>query len=298
MLIIKFIMVSAAVYYFVINSPVKLWKELQEYRLLGPVQKVSTYSVLKTNGELERDHFLLVVLVLSRPSGKECRDAIRQTWIKGYRERAQGVLVKFSIGTEGISTQAMDNLTLEESIYGDLLLLPHLQDSYNNLTRKVLESYIEINKVYNFSYLLKCDDDTFVVLDTILSELARRGSKKGYYWGSMYRSALIRKTGKWTEMEWLLCDTYVPYAAGGCYILSQNLVTQIVSNSDVLKLFNNEDVSVGLWIVPYNIDRHHDSRFNLMKGHKCKSSDIVLHYQTKKDMILRQNSYDKHKFIC
>ena len=36
-----------------------------------------------------KEHYLLVLVVLSSPEVKERRDTIRQTWMKGYRGRAQ-----------------------------------------------------------------------------------------------------------------------------------------------------------------------------------------------------------------
>ena len=281
-------------YYRLTASSISLCKDLEDPSQ-SPV--VGTTQLVKTNMKLDRHHFLLVVLVLSRPSGQERRDSIRQTWMKRDDKAAHRVLVKFSIGTEGISTPDMDKLALEESTYGDLLLLPHLKDSYTTLTRKVLESFVALNNFFSFSYLLKCDDDTYVVLDTILSELAQRESKRSYFWGKMFQSNPILRHGKWAEKNWFLCETYIPYASGGGYVLSQDLVSYITSNSDAIVLYHNEDVSVGVWISPYAVERRCDPRFNVLDL-VCNSSNIVIHYQTVKDMALRQSSYNKYGTIC
>ena len=60
-------------------------------------------------------------------------------------------------------------------------------------------------------------------------------------------NAPVFKRGPWKETKFLLCDRYLPYAAGGGYILSHDLVAFIASNSRYLQLYDNDDVSVGVW---------------------------------------------------
>ena len=59
------------------------------------------------------ESFLLLVMVLSTLKGKERRDAIRQTWAKEGQEASKeekDVLIKFVIGTKGMSTQEMEGV--------------------------------------------------------------------------------------------------------------------------------------------------------------------------------------------
>ena len=245
------------------------------------------------------NHTRLMILVLSKVKGKENRDVIRETWMKKYRERTSEVILKFSIGTEGLSSLDVENLISESTTYDDLLLLPHLHDTYNNLTRKMLQSFVAIDKRYHFSYILKCDDDSFVVLDTILRELKQRRSNRNYYWGYHFERANVEKEGKRAEHKWFLCDTYFPYAAGGGYILSQDLVRRIVNSSDGLVMYNNEDISIGIWISPYDIERNHDKRFNTYpSSSSCSDSQIVLAERRKEQMFAMQRLLDDHQDFC
>ena len=81
-------------------------------------------------------------------------------------------------------------------------------------------------------------------------------------------------------------DRYIPYALGGGYVLSHDLVSYISSNSELLKLFNNEDVSVGTWLAPLkNVHRKHDVRFDtesISRG--CNNKHIVSHKQSVEDL--------------
>ena len=259
----------------------------------------SSAQVSQLSLQAEDSHYLLVILVLSSPNTRNRRDTIRQTWMKGHEQRTQKVLVKFSLGLKGLSLDETEKLESENTIYGDLLLLKNLRDSYFNLTMKVLETFVALNERYQFSYLMKCDDDTFVVLDVVLTELEQRRSERSYYWGFFDGRAHVKRHGKWKESLWFLSDRYLPYALGGGYVLSQDLVKRIVTNSAGLTLYNNEDVSVGVWLSPYSAERRHDVRFNTeFVSRGCRNNYIVSHKQSAEEMISKQDLLDKNGKQC
>ena len=255
---------------------------------------------LKKKSLVDDTHYLLVVLVLSSVRGRERRDTIRETWMEGYRNLEHKVLVKFSIGTLGLSPSDSDTLNSEQHTYNDLLLLPSLQESYSNLTRKVLYSFITLDQRYDFSYLMKCDDDTFIVLKTVLRELSERTlQKKSLYWGFFDGRAHVKKQGKWSEKEWFLCDRYLPYALGGGYILSHDLVSRISLAADGLQLYNSEDVSVGVWLSPYEAERRHDVRFDTeFVSRGCRNEYIVSHKQSIEDMRKKHRTLKTTGQLC
>ena len=255
---------------------------------------------LKKKSLVDDTHYLLVVLVLSSVGGRERRDAIRETWMEGYRDLERKVLVKFSIGILGLSPSDSDAINTEQHTFNDLLLLPNLQESYSNLTLKVLYSFITLDQNYDFSYLMKCDDDTFIILRTILRELLERHSqKKSYYWGFFDGRAHVKKQGKWSEKDWFLCDRYLPYALGGGYILSHDLVSRISSAADGLQLYNSEDVSVGVWLSPYEAERRHDVRFDTeFVSRGCQNEYIVSHKQSVEDMRRKHRTLKTTGRLC
>ena len=277
------------------NCPHSVSVNNQKYVLPDNQQVLSQDKIPHTKSR----HYLLVVLILSSLEGRRRRDSIRQTWMKGYKEKELGVLVQFAIGIKDLLTSDMEALSSEQTTHGDLLLLSDLQESYFSLTKKVLLSFKTVDANINFSYLLKCDDDTFVILDTILKELAQRTSKQSYYWGFFDGRAHVKRKGKWTEKKWFLCDRYLPYALGGGYILSHDLVKRIVSNSDSLILYNSEDVSVGAWLSPYEAERRHDVRFNTeFVSRGCRNQYVVSHKQSIKDMISKQGLLEEKGKQC
>ena len=276
------------------------FKHRRTYVIDEGISSQSLTSSTTTNSQLvtSTSHFFLTILVLSTAKGLDRRDGIRQSWMKGYKEKTPRILLKFSIGTANLSISEIRELKIEQENYGDLLFLTDLHDFYSNLAKKVLKSFIVLDAHHNFSYLLKCDDDTFVSLDKLLNELKQRNSNKSLYWGHHIKRGTVFKTGKWAEANWFLCSTYLPFAVGAGYILSHNLVKRVTSNAEELILYNNEDTSMGAWLSPYKMERRHDKRFNNFGENVNCQEDLVIHYQYRKQMLRRQKSLNERGSVC
>ena len=170
----------------------------------------------------------------------------------------------------------MAGLAAEDKVHDDLVLLTSLHDTYSNLSRKVLYSFVWAEHNIHFSFLMKTDDDTFVYVDELHKE-AYRLYKDGVgtlYWGHFNWQAypITRTNDKWAEHSWFLCDRYFPYAYGNGYIISADLIHLISITADYLQLYNNEDVSVGVWLSAYKIKRKDDDHFyhfGACKPHSC-----------------------------
>ena len=235
----------------------------------APFGKDSLSSTTSSEGTSSRSpHYLIFIIVLSTCSkgGRDARDTIRKTWAQDCRNKVPPVLIKFAIGTVGLSSSEIGNLTAEDKVHGDLLLLTNLHDAYSNITRKVLYSFVWADQNVNFSYLLKVDDDTFIYMDDLHKEAHRyyQNGVNRLYWGrySLKEHPITTPNHKWAEQNWFLCDHYLPYAFGSGYIISADLIHKIAFNADYLQLYNNEDVSVGVWLSAYKIQRKDDWHFH------------------------------------
>ena len=234
-----------------------------------PSSKDSLSSTTSSESTSSRSpHYLIFIIVLSTCSegGRDARDTIRKTWAQDCHNKVPPVLVKFAIGTVGLSSSEIGNLTAEDKVHGDLLLLTNLHDTYSNLTRKVLYSFVWADQNVNFSYLLKVDDDTFIYVDDLHKEAHRyyQNGVNRLYWGrySWKDHPITIPNHKWAEPHWFLCDQYLPYAFGSGYIISADLIHKIAITADYLQLYNNEDVSVGVWLSAYKIQRKDDWHFH------------------------------------
>ena len=201
----------------------------------------------------------LFIVILTSPNGKDRRTAIRETWLSKLSNGDtldRPVVAKFIIGVKELTPEHMKNLEDENKLHRDILFLPELKDAYKELPSKVLQTYKWIDQNVNSSYILKVDDDSFVRLDLIISELKSTYSARRLYWGFFRGDAHVKFAGPWAEKNWHLCDRYLPYAQGGGYILSTDLVNFIARNADLLQKFNSEDVSVGKWLTRIAPKKH------------------------------------------
>ena len=253
---------------------------------------------------LLRQHHTLVVLVLSAFANNEKRIAIRCTWKNSYVDSEKTFYFKFAIGTLQLNSYQKGMLLAEEALYHDILLLPNLYDVYDNLTMKVLQSLVWIDENLDYSYVLKCDDDSFVRLDEMETELTQRTSHQGLYWGHFLGDRHPLQEGKWMEKRWFICDNYLPYAVGGGYVLSADVVHKISLLSDMILTYHNEDVSIGAWTGVLDIERKHDFRFQTLcdTGQQCPCDNRLLiktlHYETVQTMYKMDKRLISNETVC
>ncbi|NXT29781.1 B3GT6 galactosyltransferase, partial [Syrrhaptes paradoxus] len=241
----------------------------------------------------------LAVLVTSGPKYSERRSIIRSTWLSGAgRPPHDDIWSRFVIGTSGLSAEELRSLELEQSRHRDLLLLPELRDSYENLTAKVLAAYVWLDQHLDFQFALKADDDTFVRLDVLVEELRAKEPRR-LYWGFFSGRGRVKSGGKWKESAWVLCDYYLPYALGGGYVISADLVRYLRLSKDYLNMWQSEDVSLGVWLAPIDVKRVHDPRFDTeYKSRGCNNKYIVTHKQSIEDMLEKHQTLAKEGKLC
>ena len=257
----------------------------QKMRQAVVISKSNSDSIVTTN--VKPYQAFLVILLLVGPNQYEERKTIRQTWLS---QTPKDVLNYFVLGTKNLATAERQHLEVENKEHHDLLLLDTFQDSYHALTKKILEAYKWLDANVDFQFVFKGDDDTFVHVDALLREL-RQKPPHLLYWGFFDgRARVKRRSRKWAENKWVLCDRYLPHALGGGYVLSSDLVHFLALNSELLTLYNSEDVSVGTWLAPLDIHRVHDPRFDTeYKSRGCFNEYIVTHKQD------RQMMHEKHE---
>ncbi|VDN52472.1 unnamed protein product [Dracunculus medinensis] len=228
------------------------------------------------------------MVIMSSASDDHKRNVIRNTWTflsqqKKIPESFLGPKIFrhfFSIGVENLSENMLNSLEGEHRAFGDLLLLPNLVDTYSNLTRKTLLSIESIYRLYDFSFMLKVDSDSFVRVGALVKALKDIAHPR-LYWGFLDGRAKPRRKGQWAERDWLLCDHYLPYQLGGGYVLAFKLVEFIAKNKELLKLYKNEDVSVGAWLAGLDLRYVHDPRFDTeFKSRGCNNEFIITHKQS------------------
>ena len=224
----------------------------------------------------------LLIMVPILPSSFRSRDMIRSTWYKG-RTDSEDTMLRFALGIKGIDANVTEQLVVENNTYHDLLFFDNLKENKSVLTNKTLMLMQWAYSNVNFTYFLKCDDDTYVFVHRMLNELKKRPTTKRLYYGvidSKGRPKKVNDSNMWSDYGWDIADTYLPYALGGGYILSSDLVSLIVEDRQYLRWHPNEDTAVGSWLAPYQFERRHDKLicimfFNKKKSKKCPQYHIM-----------------------
>ncbi|XP_061712031.1 beta-1,3-galactosyltransferase 6 [Cydia pomonella] len=233
-------------------------------------------------------------------------------WNHSWTEKRRNhdfIKVYFVVGTKGLSNEKLNMLKTESTRSNDMVLLDNLTDKYENLAMKMKLSFIWFyENIQNLKYIIKCDDDSFVRVDLIVKDLeafapqmnsytlntyissqVKTGTTQyqGLYWGYFNGHARVQLKGKWQEQDWFLCDNYLPYALGGGYVISRNIIDFIAKNADLLSSYRSEDISMGVWTAPLDgINRVHDLRFDTeWTSRGCLNHMLVRHKQTTQDMF-------------
>ncbi|KAL6636734.1 hypothetical protein ACP70R_024306 [Stipagrostis hirtigluma subsp. patula] len=229
----------------------------------------------------------LFIGILSAANHFAERMAVRKSWMISTR-RSSNVVARFFVALNG-NKEVNEELKKEAEYFGDIVIVPFM-DSYELVVLKTIAIAEYGVRVVPAKYIMKCDDDTFVRIDSILDQVKKVQSGKSMYVGNINYYHRPLRSGKWavTYEEWP-ADVYPPYANGPGYVISSDIAQYILSEFDnkSLRLFKMEDVSMGMWVDKFNSTRQpveylHDVRF-YQPG--CFDGYFTAHYQSPQHMI-------------
>lgn len=237
------------------------------------------------------DDLRLLFVVMSSPDhkGARKRSLVRMSWpLKAVYKDPPSVTVtlKFVLGTLRLSNEQLYKLATEQSSFGDLLLLDNHHDTYEGLLEKVRQTIQWVDRNNDFDYLVKTDDDVIILLDKFTNSLRHTGCPERLYLGRLH-SSKPKTFGKWKEIKYLsFCNTYMRYAAGLGYVLGRPLVRSLMKYPDHLRQFVSEDVSIGLWMMPFHLTRKHEPLFAISPA-ACTNKTIIIHQRGSLENIER-----------
>ncbi|KAE8601962.1 hypothetical protein XENTR_v10013846 [Xenopus tropicalis] len=130
-----------------------------------------------------------------------------------------------------------DALLQEESTTFQDIVFVHVVDTYRNVPSKLLNFYQWTAEFTSFEFLLKTDDDCFIDIENVLEKIAHKQlQKENTWWGNFRLNWAVDRTGKWQELEYL-SPAYPAFACGSGYVISQDIVQWLASNSQRLKTY-------------------------------------------------------------
>jgi beta-1,3-galactosyltransferase 1 len=227
----------------------------------------------ETNNALQcKKDILLLILITSAPKNYHKRRVIRETWAMKRGEYVDYWQHIFLIGRT-------DNATLDKEIllegekYGDILLGTYI-DSYRNLTLKVLSGFMWAEPNCKPSFVLKTDDDCYVntlLLPKFLKLYHK--SDRSLYVGNVFIDPFQRRVVRQADSPWSVSqkdyapDVYPMYASGLGYLVSQDVIREIISMSHYIQPFAVEDAYIGVVVDKIGVSPKKSYRFTLHSVH-------------------------------
>ncbi|WOL15233.1 hydroxyproline O-galactosyltransferase GALT6 [Canna indica] len=278
----------------------------------------------------------LFIGILSAGNHFAERMAVRKSWMQTLR-KSSDMVARFFVALHGRKEVNVE-LRKEAEFFGDIVIVPFM-DSYDLVVLKTIaiceyavcidfnllswvfsfSSYVFCSYSYHFSvmfcyfllqqvrtvsarYIMKCDDDTFIRIDSVMNEVKKIPSSKSLYMGNMNYHHKPLREGKWavTYEEWPEED-YPPYANGPGYVVSSDIARFILSEFEKhkLRLFKMEDVSMGMWVEKFNnskaVEYMHSFKFCQFG---CIDDYYTAHYQSPRQMTCMWDKLQAGKPQC
>uniref|UniRef100_A0ACD5X7B4 Uncharacterized protein n=1 Tax=Avena sativa TaxID=4498 RepID=A0ACD5X7B4_AVESA len=245
----------------------------------------------------------LFIGILSAGSHFTERMAVRRSWMSAVRN-SSSTMARFFVALNG-RKEVNEDLKKEAEFFRDIIIVPFV-DSYDLVVLKTVAIYEYAAHVVSAKYIMKCDDDTFVRLDSVMAEVKKIPDDKSFYVGNMNYYHRPLREGKWAVSyeEWPRA-TYPPYADGPGYIVSSDIANFVVTELEQgrLNLFKMEDVSVGMWVGQFNgtatatggVEYVHSGRFCQFG---CVEEYLTAHYQSPGQMLCLWEKLEQGKPQC
>ncbi|XP_034256300.1 UDP-GalNAc:beta-1,3-N-acetylgalactosaminyltransferase 2-like [Thrips palmi] len=195
-------------------------------------------------------------------------------------------------------------LSDEASIEQDILFVD-VVDVYRNIPDKLLNFYVWVHNNLHFSFLLKADDDTFLnvpLIEKYLKFIEKVEEKSGalsemWWWGRLRHGLPVERHGKWQELLYA-APVYPPFLCGASYVLNENVVKFLSTNSRWLHRYQGEDTSLGIWLSSVHPKIPKNATCHWVCGSECDKSTCNRGQISADDMLKVWHQFQKTQSLC
>ncbi|KAF0912691.1 hypothetical protein E2562_018942 [Oryza meyeriana var. granulata] len=172
----------------------------------------------------------LFIGILSAANHFAERMAVRKSWMIDTR-KSSNVVARFLVALNG-EKEVNEELKKEAEFFSDIVIVPFM-DSYDLVVLKTIAIAEHGVRVVPAKYIMKCDDDTFIRIDSVLNQVKKVQREGSIYVGNINYYHRPLRSGKWAVSyeEWQE-EVYPPYANGPGYIISSDIARYIISEFD------------------------------------------------------------------
>lgn len=260
-------------------------------------------SDLCSTKNLKSKMTLLILVCTAVPNFLQ-RQTIRETWGSVVVNNTGYVRLAFLVGST-INTTVQKELENEAVQHSDIIQ-QNFVDSYQNLT---LKSIMLLKWVTGFcpdvQYVLKTDDDMYVNVGNLIKSISKFPVKSNVMYGVLFKKA---KPNRNPSAKWFVPknqfdgDMFPDYLSGTGYMMSRDVVPELLEASATLSFLVMEDVFItGLCASQCRVKRYNIRGFahwrRLATG--CAFKDVITgHHVSVKDMIKIWRELQKRPLVC
>ena len=228
-------------------------KERVYYRLRGVKTDVCNFTFLIEGSNICEEQIpFLLILVPSLPHHQYNRQIIRETWGQFAKNKTlagefESTVVKlvFLLG-QWTDNRTRHFIIQEKKKHGDIVV-GNFEDSYKNLTRKILLG-LKWMSVYcaEADYILKVDEDIYVNIPKLVEILTEKpANMTGSIYGHLYGGGRVVRTGRWAvSTDEFPMSNYPPYMSGNSYVISGSTAPKLLYTSQYLPYLSIEDAFI------------------------------------------------------
>ena len=248
---------------------------LKRFKFEQPTTTPTSTPLIPSQDSLPSYHVFF--LIMSEPSKHATRVALRDTWIRDLA-KYPNLGYKFVIGTGSLGKESLGTLEIEEENSKDIVFLSNFKDNQLTITPKVLKAYVWAYEHVQADYLVKLNDNSYVVpinLLNVIKELAI--PRIQVIMGNFMWKLPVNKNEneRWGEPDWFLCpETYLPFPRGEGYLVSWDIVEFIRTSADDFRIYRHDDITMGLWVCGLELKRI-DSQGVLLDHSNCKDDTFI-----------------------
>ena len=193
----------------------------------------------------------LLILVPSLPHHMYNRQIIRETWGQFVKNKTlryknipgpRAVKLVFLLG-RWVNERVRQIITQEQKKHGDIVV-GYFEDSYKNLTRKILFGLKWMTMFCGKAeYILKVDVDVYVNVPKLLETLTENPANvTGSIYGHLHVNGRVERQGSWavSTVEFPL-SKYPPYMSGNSYVVPGATAPKLLNISQYLPYHPIED---------------------------------------------------------
>ncbi|XP_014783287.1 lactosylceramide 1,3-N-acetyl-beta-D-glucosaminyltransferase B [Octopus bimaculoides] len=227
--------------------------------------------------EDERLNIVFLFAVKSYPENYEMRKAIRETW-STYISSGSNSKILFYMGRSSrpeINAKVAEEFNHYEDIFqGDFI------DSFENQSLCTLTALKYMLRAYaEIRFLFKVHDSTFVNIPRLIRVLkSKRASLHNFIMGRITNNSKPERNKKspwYISKDMYPPDSYPVYTQGDAYLLSGNLIQQLVKESFKVPLIWIEDIFVtGILTKNLNVNYIHSTKFGSPQD-SCENGEYI-----------------------